>query len=70
MLKNEGMLDRTMRILAGLVLLSLVAIGPQTLWGLVGVVPLTTGLLGHCPAYTLFGISTCSMAPDADTQAS
>ncbi len=66
--KNEGLLDRTVRVLAGLVLLSLVAIGPQTLWGLVGIVPLTTGLLGHCPAYTVFGISTCPMAGDAASE--
>ena len=62
---NEGLLDRTLRVLAGLVLLSLVAIGPQTLWGLVGIAPLTTGLLGHCPAYALFGISTCATADES-----
>lgn len=57
---NEGALDRGLRILAGLVMLSLVVIGPQSLWGLIGVVPLATGLIGHCPAYSLFGFRTCS----------
>jgi len=58
---NEGTVDRALRVTAGLVLLSLVFVGPQTLWGLVGLVPLATGLLGSCPAYTLLGISTCPM---------
>lgn len=57
--KNVGSLDRGLRILAGLVLLSLTVIGPKTLWGLVGIVPLLTALAGWCPAYTLFGIRTC-----------
>ncbi|MEY2786373.1 MAG: hypothetical protein RL277_2585, partial [Planctomycetota bacterium] len=41
------------------VLMSLTTFGPQTPWGWIGVVPLLTGLLGSCPLYTLFGISTC-----------
>jgi hypothetical protein len=47
---NEGTVDRVLRVTAGLVLLSLVFVGPQTLWGLVGLVPLATGLLGSCSA--------------------
>jgi len=58
---NEGSIDRTIRIVAGLVLISLVFIGPQSPWGWIGVVPLATGLIGWCPAYTLFGIDTCRM---------
>ena len=58
---NEGSLDRGFRILLGLGLLSLVFVGPQTLFGLVGLVPLITGLLGSCPMYTLFGWSSCSL---------
>jgi hypothetical protein len=58
---NEGTIDRTVRIVAGLVLISLVFIGPQSPWGWIGVVPLATGLIGWCPAYTLFGINTCGM---------
>ena len=57
--KNVGSLDRGLRILAGVVLLSLTVIGPKTLWGLVGVVPLLTAFFSWCPAYTLFGIRTC-----------
>lgn len=59
--KNEGKLDRALRIIAGLVLLSLVFVGPQTMWGLIGIVPLATGLLGNCPVYSLLGINTCGL---------
>lgn len=60
MAANEGKLDRILRIAVGLVLIALVFVGPQTLWGLIGVVPLLTGLVGYCPAYTLLGINSCS----------
>jgi len=63
--RNEGTADRVLRVTLGLVLLSLVFVGPQTLWGLVGLVPIATGLLGSCPAYTLLGMSTCRMKTDA-----
>ena len=61
MTRNEGTLDRALRIIAGLILLSLVFVGPQTMWGLIGIVPLATGLIGWCPAYTLLGVNTCPM---------
>ena len=61
MTRNEGTLDRALRIIAGLVLLSLVFIGPQTPWGWVGIVPLLTGLVGYCPVYSIFGINTCGL---------
>jgi hypothetical protein len=43
----------------GLALISLVFVGPQVVWGWVGVVPLLTGLFKFCPAYKLFGFNTC-----------
>ena len=57
--KNVGSVDRGIRIAAGLALLSLTVIGPQTPWGLIGILPLVTALVGWCPAYTLLGIRTC-----------
>lgn len=60
---NEHTIDRVIRVVAGLGILSLVFVGPQTLWGLVGLVPLVTGAVGSCPLYTLFGFSTCSVNP-------
>ena len=58
---NEGTLDRTLRVIAGLALISLVFVGPQTPFGWIGVVPLITGLVGWCPVYTLLGLNTCGM---------
>jgi hypothetical protein len=62
MSNNEGTIDRGIRIVIGVVLLSLVFVGPRTLWGLVGVVPLLTGLLGYCPLYRVVGLSTCPLS--------
>lgn len=58
---NEHLVDRVVRVVAGVAILSLTVIGPKSLWGLVGLAPITTGLLGSCPLYTVFGISTCPM---------
>lgn len=58
---NVGTTDRVLRIVLGLVLISLVFIGPKTAWGWLGVIPLVTGFLRICPAYSLFGISTCKV---------
>lgn len=58
---NEGSIDRALRIVIGVVLLSLVFIGPKTALGWIGLVPLLTGAVGSCPLYSVFGISTCSL---------
>ena len=62
MQKNVGGIDRGVRILAGAGLLAWAALGQDSahLWGLIGIVPLATGLMGWCPAYLPFGIRTCS----------
>ncbi len=56
---NEHPVERGVRVIVGLVLLSLVFIGPKTPWGWLGLIPLATGATGLCPLYTLLGISTC-----------
>ncbi len=56
---NEGTLDRALRAIVGIGLLSIVFVGPKTPWGWLGLVPLATSLMGWCPAYTLLGINTC-----------
>ncbi len=56
---NEHPIERVVRVLLGLGLISLVFVGPKSPWGWIGLLPLATGLLGSCPAYTLFGVSTC-----------
>ena len=61
MSRNEGTVDRVLRVVVGLVLLSLVFVGPKTAWGWIGIVPILTGLIGYCPAYRLIGLNTCSV---------
>lgn len=56
---NEAGWDRALRVVLGVGLLSLTVVGPHTLWGLVGIVPLITGAVGMCPLYSIFGVSTC-----------
>jgi hypothetical protein len=63
MTHNEATWDRTLRVIVGLGVLSLVVAGPQTLWGLLGLVPLVTGLVGYCPLYQVAGLSTCPASP-------
>ncbi len=55
---NVGGFDRIARIVLGLVLISLVFVGPQTAWGWIGIVPLLTGIFKFCPAYTIVGLNT------------
>ncbi len=62
---NVHAVERAARVVLGLLLLSLVFLGPHTLWGLIGLVPLATGLVGSCPLYTLLGVSTCARHPAA-----
>jgi Protein of unknown function (DUF2892) len=61
MTANVGSIDRTLRIIAGVAILSLFFIldGPNRWWSLVGLVLLGTGLIRWCPAYLPFGINTC-----------
>jgi len=57
-MQNVGGMDKIFRIGAGLVLISLVFVGPKTLWGWVGIIPLATGLINFCPVYSIFGFGT------------
>ncbi|MCB9026254.1 MAG: DUF2892 domain-containing protein [Bdellovibrionaceae bacterium] len=59
--KNEGNIDRIVRVTAGVAILSLAFIGPQTPWAYIGIVPILTGMMGWCPLYRVFGINTCGL---------
>jgi len=59
MMKNVGGMDRVIRIILGLVILSLTLWGPKSPWALLGLAPLVTGLVGWCPPYTVLRINTC-----------
>jgi hypothetical protein len=58
--KNVGTIDRSIRIILGLGLIG-IYFAKGEMWGLVGIIPLATGLMGTCPAYLPLGLNTCSM---------
>ena len=58
-MKNVGGFVRPLRIIVGLILISLVFVGPQTVWGWLGLIPLLTGAFGFCLVYKIFGINSC-----------
>jgi hypothetical protein len=62
MKQNVNNIERAIRIIIGLAVISLVFIGPQSAWGWLGLIPVITGSLGYCPLYTVLGISTCKKA--------
>jgi len=59
MKKNIGGIERIIRTVAGLGIVSLAFIGAQTAWAYLGIIPLITGLTGYCPPYAMLGIKTC-----------
>ncbi|MDH3309532.1 MAG: DUF2892 domain-containing protein [Gammaproteobacteria bacterium] len=63
--KNIGQVDKTLRVVIGIALLSLIFIleGNARWWGLIGIGPILTVVMGWCPAYTLLGVSTCKRKP-------
>lgn len=59
--KNIHPIERTLRVLIGLGLISQAFWGLSNPWFMLGVVPVLTGLIGWCPPYQLLGISTCKV---------
>ncbi len=60
---NESWFDRSLRIVIGAGLLAAYFVYPEAswrIWTLIGVIPLLTGLVGWCPAYSVLGIRTCA----------
>jgi len=60
--QNVGLSDRAVRTLSGLVLIGLIFMAPEAplrWFGLIGIVPLLTGVVGTCPFYALVGKTTC-----------
>jgi hypothetical protein len=58
-MRNEGTIDRVLRVGLGVALIAMVFVGPQTPLGWLGLVPLLTGVVGFCPLYRLIGVNTC-----------
>lgn len=63
MVHNLGSVDRIIRIIIGLVLLSLIFyLDSGARWfGLIGLIPLVTAIIGFCPLYKIFGLSSCPL---------
>lgn len=61
MKSNVGGIDKWLRIAVGLVVIALGLFGPIGWWGLLGLVPLATGMLGSCPVYSMLGVNTCPL---------
>ena len=61
MKSNVGSIDRALRILVGVILITLAATGIFAPWGWIGVIPLLTGVFKYCPIYPLLGMNTCPM---------
>jgi Inner membrane protein YgaP-like, transmembrane domain len=57
--RNEHKVERVVRVVVGLAVLSLFFVGPRSPWALIGLVPVLTGLAGTCPLYSILGFSTC-----------
>lgn len=60
MTRNVGSIDRMIRVLLGIVIAAL-GLYFQSWWGVLAIVPLGTALIGWCPAYLPFGLTTCKM---------
>ena len=57
--KNIHPIERVIRVVVGIILVTMAFVGPANPWFLLGIIPVLTGLIGWCPPYALFGISTC-----------
>ncbi|WP_072680750.1 DUF2892 domain-containing protein [Arcobacter sp. LA11] len=57
--KNLGKVDRTLRIIIGIVIIVFGVINNSWL-GLIGVIPIFTALISWCPLYCPLKINTCS----------
>lgn len=60
MKRNVCVIDRTIRIFLGIVII-LTGLIFKTLWGIIGIIPLLTGLIGFCPLWLIFRIDTCKL---------
>ena len=62
MKQNVHNIERVVRVVIGLAIVSLVFVGPQSPWAWLGLIPVVTGATGYCPPYAILGINTCKKA--------
>ena len=60
MKRNVGTIDKVLRVIVGIVIIA-VGLYFKSWWGLIGLLPIATGLAGYCMLYSIFGISTCKL---------
>lgn len=60
---NVGGIDKILRIVVGIALVAWAILGGPV-WAWIGVLPIITGVMGWCPAYTLIGLNTCPLKKD------
>ena len=56
--KNVGNVDTLIRVIVGIVIL-VIGFLAESLWGLLGIIPIASGVVSWCPFYWYFGASTC-----------
>jgi len=64
---NVGGIDRAFRIIVGLAIV-LWGLLYGNFWGLIGLVPLLTGIMQKCPVYILTGFNTCDVKEELNKQ--
>lgn len=64
MKQNVGDTERLIRIILGLLIIA-AGLYYQSWWGVIGLVPLVTGFVRYCPAWSAFGINTCSVKKES-----
>ena len=64
---NMAMWDRAARAIVGIILIALTLTGTIGVWGWVGVIPIVVAAIGNCPAYSIFGFSTCKKCGNSDS---
>lgn len=64
--RNVGTIDRSIRLIVGVALLSQVFVGLETAWGWIGVVLIATAAIGYCGPYALLGVNTCAASKPTD----
>ena len=58
--KNVGGIDRNLRIIVGIAIIA-AGVVYESWWGAVGLIPITTALLGWCPPYAILGMNSCKI---------
>lgn len=65
---NINNVERALRVVVGLFLMSLTFWGPSNTWFILGIIPVITGLIGWCPLYTSLGVNTCRFNPQTKSK--